>query len=352
MKNRPLKKRTITQRDVAQAAGVSQETVSQILRGVGRFSDDTRQRVNDTARELGYRHNMLARAVRQGRTCTIALLTTPQDGISFLPHEMLKAIEVYLSDNDQFLSICALPPGYPDNLTRVPAALGTITADGMLINITHGISPELHGHIARHAPPAVWLNAKLDSNCVYPDDCGAFADATVYLHSHGVPVVSYVDCLPNDRQLIPNGHYSETDRRAGYLQGAASVGMTPTLLAVDDLNTETLRQLVASAPGGRAALLCYERNEALRAMLVGLEAGLSLPEQLIIAYPSERAFYDPQLDSILRHIPIPEAEVAEAALRSLNRRIQQPDNDAPATGVPYPRAILPTLLDRSLHYAR
>jgi DNA-binding LacI/PurR family transcriptional regulator len=58
-------------RDIAQAAGVSQSTVSRILSNAPLLvpvSEDTRQRVVETSRRLGYRPNPMARALRGART--------------------------------------------------------------------------------------------------------------------------------------------------------------------------------------------------------------------------------------------------------------------------------------------
>jgi len=62
--------------DVARCAGVSQSTVSLVFsgKGQGRVSDATAQRVRDCARELGYRPNVAAQALRLGASRAVALL--------------------------------------------------------------------------------------------------------------------------------------------------------------------------------------------------------------------------------------------------------------------------------------
>lgn len=60
--------------DVAALAGVSKSAVSRVLSGSGRFSDETRQRVQDAAVELGYVANAMARGLVSGRTNTIGML--------------------------------------------------------------------------------------------------------------------------------------------------------------------------------------------------------------------------------------------------------------------------------------
>ena len=66
----------MTSVDVAERAGVSQSTVSLVLsgKGRGRVSDATAERVRRAARELGYRPNAAAQALRLGASRAVALL--------------------------------------------------------------------------------------------------------------------------------------------------------------------------------------------------------------------------------------------------------------------------------------
>ena len=62
--------------DVARCAGVSQSTVSLVFsgKGQGRVSEATAERVRECARELGYRPNLAAQALRLGASRAVALL--------------------------------------------------------------------------------------------------------------------------------------------------------------------------------------------------------------------------------------------------------------------------------------
>jgi LacI family transcriptional regulator, repressor for deo operon, udp, cdd, tsx, nupC, and nupG len=66
----------ITSIDVARAAGVSQSTVSLVFsgKGQGRVSEATQEHVRRCARELGYRPNVAAQALRLGSSRAVALL--------------------------------------------------------------------------------------------------------------------------------------------------------------------------------------------------------------------------------------------------------------------------------------
>ena len=63
----------VTLKDVAQRAGVSVKTVSNVVNGYPHVSPGTRSRVEEAVDALGYRPNLQARSLRTGRTGVIAL---------------------------------------------------------------------------------------------------------------------------------------------------------------------------------------------------------------------------------------------------------------------------------------
>jgi LacI family transcriptional regulator len=68
-----MKKNAPTLHDVAKAAGVSTATVSKHLNGTQRFSANVEATINAAVAELGYRSNVLARAMITGETKTIGV---------------------------------------------------------------------------------------------------------------------------------------------------------------------------------------------------------------------------------------------------------------------------------------
>jgi DNA-binding LacI/PurR family transcriptional regulator len=64
----------VTIRDVAKSAGVSYQTVSRALNDKGEIDGTTKQRVLDTARELGYRPSRFARGLVRQDTTSIGLV--------------------------------------------------------------------------------------------------------------------------------------------------------------------------------------------------------------------------------------------------------------------------------------
>lgn len=63
----------VTMRDVAERAGVSVKTVSNVVNGHPHIRPETRDRVRRAVDELGYQVNLSARSLRQGRTGMIGL---------------------------------------------------------------------------------------------------------------------------------------------------------------------------------------------------------------------------------------------------------------------------------------
>lgn len=76
---------TVTSRDVAVLAGVSQPTVSRALRDDPRVSEATKQRVRTAAERLGYVPSDAGRSLSSGRTRRVGLLLTDLEN-QFYPH--------------------------------------------------------------------------------------------------------------------------------------------------------------------------------------------------------------------------------------------------------------------------
>lgn len=75
----------VTSHDVARLAGVSQPTVSRALRGNPKVSLETRQRVADAAKALGYVPSLTGRALSMGRSHRVGLLVADLEN-QFYPH--------------------------------------------------------------------------------------------------------------------------------------------------------------------------------------------------------------------------------------------------------------------------
>lgn len=90
--------------DVAERAGVTAATVSNVIRGKGGVSVETAKRVRAAIDDLGYRPNLTARALAEGGAPALALIlgdiTNP-----FYPEFALE-VEKAARMNDRFLLVC------------------------------------------------------------------------------------------------------------------------------------------------------------------------------------------------------------------------------------------------------
>lgn len=90
-------RRTLTLRDVSEASGVSEMTVSRVLRNRGDVSESTRERVLEAARRLGYVPNKIAGALASQRVNLVAVVVPSLSNLVF--PEVLSGISEELEDS-------------------------------------------------------------------------------------------------------------------------------------------------------------------------------------------------------------------------------------------------------------
>ena len=89
-------RRTLTLRDVSEASGVSEMTVSRVLRGRGDVSEPTRLRVQEAARALGYVPNKIAGALASQRVNLVGVIIPSLSNMVF--PEVLTGVSEVLDD--------------------------------------------------------------------------------------------------------------------------------------------------------------------------------------------------------------------------------------------------------------
>lgn len=132
-----------TSRDVAERAGVSQATVSLVLRDRwrGRVSPARADSVRAAVRELGYRPNLAARSLRLGRTRT-ALVVVPALTNDFFGRVHAGAAGV-AAENGLHLVLYPSPEGVgpaPDPFASASATLDGVLASSMAAEALSALS--------------------------------------------------------------------------------------------------------------------------------------------------------------------------------------------------------------------
>jgi DNA-binding LacI/PurR family transcriptional regulator len=111
-------KQNITSSDVAKEAGVSRATVSYILNNIQgkRISEETRNRVLDTAKKMGYHLDFNARALKTNKSMSIAVVSRRNiEEQRFI--KVLAGIKEVLSKEGYSILICSYEKdlnGYPE----------------------------------------------------------------------------------------------------------------------------------------------------------------------------------------------------------------------------------------------
>lgn len=131
--------------DVARRANVSTATVSYVLNGSQRVSEETRARVLQAAKELGYQPNALARGLVKNQTRNIGLVIPRTAEYVFSdPYfaELLKGICTVIAREDYFL-VLSLLTGVEDFGRVMTGLINQRRVDGVIMVCTARDSEEV-----------------------------------------------------------------------------------------------------------------------------------------------------------------------------------------------------------------
>ncbi len=321
----------VTSRDVARLAGVSQPTVSRALRDDARVSDETKSRVRDAARLLGYVPSEAGRALSSGRTRRIGLLLTDVDN-QFYSH----IIAPVHRELEQLGYQLMLHTESADN-DSVAERLIANGLDGVILATTlmESVAPV---RLKDRGLPFVYFNRT-----------GSFVDADAAIVD---PMPGYAAAVTRAAEL---GH-----RRIGAVLGPSNTstaqGRESALRAALttsglSLSERDVRRGRYSASAGEAAaaelleqpdpptlLFCGNDVVAYGALNAAHRAGLSVPRDVsVIGFDDLPEAEWPIID--LATIGFDIAGMARAAADLIVRRIQQPD--APLEHRGFDSAFLP-----------
>lgn len=322
----------VTTRDIARIVGVSQPVVSKVLNGgngnVG-ASAETCARVSEVARELGYRSNSAARAMRTGRFHCAALLLGSHQSTSQMQMPLFYGLLDALAKQGMHLVAAKLPDAKLVAEGVVPQLLTELFADGLLINYNAKIPSALIKLIQSYRLPAVWINSVHPVDCVYPDDRAAARSLTESLLGAGHRRVVFLNSAGT-------WHYSAAARRQGYVEAMTAAGAAPDVVEIHNQPTDEERRDLVKALLDRAprplAVVCY--NPIVCDLLCGKAAarGWAIPSDLAVATFSS----DPVAwrDRIVPAMLLPEREIAAAAVAMLLKKIAKPEEAQPPLAVP------------------
>jgi len=273
-----MPRRSVTMKDVAAAAGVAQSTVSRILnRAPGRvtITVETRERVEATARELGYRPHPGARALRGASTMLLGAIVRD-------------ITDPFNAGVIETLTIAAKERGYGVVLGSAGAksdeALATVLearqCDAIVLLGDLRGEPRMIADLRRAEVPvvALWYGSHHPFPTVSVDNRAGVREALTHLSSLGHRRIAFVG---------GGSHGDIRQRLAAYKEYLASAEIAPTRGYVrQGPNTITDGGLALSAllalPRPPTAILAATDVVAMGLIHAAYEQAVAVPEQLSI----------------------------------------------------------------------
>jgi len=313
-------------KDIARAAGVSHPTVSRALRDSPLVSLETKARIQQLAREMGYSPDAQARSLVEGRTKTIGLVvTTIAD--PFIA-QVAQGIETAARDHGFTVILCN-SNAEPEREIGAVETLRSKRVDGVIVASSRVGALYLE-HLERIGVPVVLINNHNEQSGRYTFSIGVDNEdggrlATNHLLELGHRRISYVTGLAD--------HSDDLGRLAGYRQALAAAGipLDRALVAPGTGQTgggERALPMLMELPDPPTAVFCYNDMTAIGLMGAARAAGLSVPDDLAIVGFDDIPFalyVQPSLTTIAQL----KVEMGEWAMEMALALVQSPD---PAEG--------------------
>lgn len=311
-----------TLHDVARAVGVSTRTVSRVVNDEGGFSAATRERVMEAVRALGYRPNLLARGLIQGRSTTIGLVATNMTD-PFFP-DVAEGVQAAARDVGLTMFFSSTG-GDAERQDEVINSLRSHAVDGIIIFPAPGTVNGITSFASSNRVPTVIVDDHAVGpfvRCVQSDIAAGTAMALEHLRGIGRERIAM---LGSDQSV------SKT-REAGYV---AAIDHEP----IAELRTPT-------ADGGRAAMeailqrapdidavFAYNDLMAMAALGVLAEAGRSVPDDIAVV-----GFDNIEVSALARPalttVHMDRDRLGHEALAALLSLRDAPDEEHPPVTVP------------------
>ena len=145
--------------EVAQIAGVTTATVSNVLRNPGKVKASTVERVEAAIAEVGYRPNLMARALAEGKSSMLGLVL-PNITNPFYP-EFVRIAERVARQRKFFLMVCNTDEQPEIGLAYLQQISGTL-ADGVLVLHAGINAKQIFEHGGRRAPIVLASEERVD----------------------------------------------------------------------------------------------------------------------------------------------------------------------------------------------
>lgn len=274
---------TITMRDVANLAGVSQSTVSRVLNQdtatVVPISAETAQRVFDAAKQLSYHPNLAARSLRGQKTMLIAMMIAD---IRNPYYQMMARAVQDVSRQHNYDVLIANSDHDRENEAHFVQGLMRRPADGVILTPYHVNEADITTLIERTGAAVVVLGQHINHplvDTVYADDEKATCVTTRWLirerKQRRIAYITVPDTLPGQRRL----------RGFQRAMKAAKLPMPQEYVVKSEFGLEDGRRAMRTLlklPSPPTAVMACNDQIALGCLTAADEMGFEVPNDVAI----------------------------------------------------------------------
>jgi LacI family transcriptional regulator len=302
MKAKAMKKEKSTIHDIARKLNVTASTVSRALNDHPRISAETKKAVLKVAQKLNYQPNLIAAALRNGKSNIIGIIVPTADRSFF--SSVIRGIEEIANKGKYNVMICQTYDLYEKEVASVEALLNS-RVDGIIAS--HGketVNFEHFKKVKEKGIPLILFDRSNDdlevSQVVIDDFLGGF-NATEHLIRQGCKRIAH---FTSTRKIS-----IFKERLRGYREALAqhNIPYDEDLVVASNLQLEDGRDGMAKLLKGKNipdAVFSASALGAVGAMQVLKEKGLRIPQDVaLVGFSNETftSFTEPSLSTVEQH---------------------------------------------------
>lgn len=271
----------VTIYDIAKVLSVSPATVSRGLQDHPSIRKDTKKRILDMAKEMGYRHNSFARNLRQQRTNTIGVIVHRLN--SYFVATVIAGMEKVANEAGYNLIISQSLESVKKEAANAKTMFNS-RVDGLMTSLAYDTEDIEHfSDFIRKGIPVLFFDRIYDNpqcTSVFIDNYQAAFDVTTHLLSQGCKRIAHIT------GSMKRNVYSE--RLRGYQEALIKydIPYREELVIINELNEETGieagKQILAMTPRPDGVFVSNDVCAAY-CMRTLKEAGVSIPNDVAFA---------------------------------------------------------------------
>ncbi len=266
----------MTIKDIAEKAGVSIATVSYVLNGKKKVSEETKNKILKIVDELGYELNGAARDLRNRQSNLVGVCLESLRGPFF--SDLIDGIETTASDSEYNFIITTNKGGDKSGAVKI---LSERRVDGAII-LSPDLSDTFIDTLLQKDIPLVIL----DRNIIHPRACSILLNnhsgifqAIEHLYQKGLKNIHFLSGVES--------HFDNKERKAAYCEAMSSLNIKEYI----QIHSGNFRQESGQALGEKMitgeipmpqAILCANDEMAIGLMERLCEADIKIPQDISI----------------------------------------------------------------------